>query len=321
MNLKFGRAKGKVCFCDPIAVIIDALIIFGLCGFILIGYGNLLGSVQNISDYFSSQGISSLIASAGWLTFPVVWWVYFTFFESAFSATPGKALFGLRVLQKDGSRCGFRRAAIRAVIGIIETNPIGVLAIWLTPLNQRLGDLAAGTLVVNRWKVHKVIFQPEAILFELQDGRFSELARVETARITKFGSMRTMHLRGVTRAGRANKVTLPKQVFPNIQKMDRLQYELESHYAIKFVEKLEWQRLILVLVILGLIMLLIWLGLYDTKDKWIDFFSRTTSPSSPRWLRIVHYRHRQQSSNDLLLPRHPPGHPNRHSSRRWLLWK
>lgn len=66
--------------------------------------------------------------------------------------TPGKRLLGLRVVRADGAPVGLGEALVRNLLRAVEL-PLGyapgVLAVALTARRQRLGDLAAGTLVVR----------------------------------------------------------------------------------------------------------------------------------------------------------------------------
>jgi uncharacterized RDD family membrane protein YckC len=79
---------------------------------------------------------------------------YFFLTEALWSRTPGKYLQGLMVVDPSGSRCGWRRALIRTLLRVVEANPLLLgglpagIAILASERNQRLGDLAAGTLVV-----------------------------------------------------------------------------------------------------------------------------------------------------------------------------
>ena len=80
--------------------------------------------------------------------------VYPTAFElGAAGQTPGKRLNGLRVVHDDGSPLTFRSSALRNVLRLVDLLPglylVGAIAIFATRSNQRLGDLAAGTLVVR----------------------------------------------------------------------------------------------------------------------------------------------------------------------------
>ena len=66
--------------------------------------------------------------------------------------TPGKQLNGIRVVRVDGSPVRFLTSAVRNALRVIDMlffYLVGVLSILVTPRNQRLGDLAAGTLVVR----------------------------------------------------------------------------------------------------------------------------------------------------------------------------
>ncbi|MBV8559608.1 MAG: RDD family protein [Acidimicrobiia bacterium] len=67
--------------------------------------------------------------------------------------TVGKAALGLRVVTKEGGQIGFRHAAVRTALGLVDfiltSGAVAVICVLVTPLNQRLGDLAAGTIVLR----------------------------------------------------------------------------------------------------------------------------------------------------------------------------
>jgi uncharacterized RDD family membrane protein YckC len=68
-------------------------------------------------------------------------------------ATPGKRALSVRVLLDDGGAVGLRASAVRNLLRLIE-GPIllyvpATISILLTRHNQRLGDLAAGTIVAR----------------------------------------------------------------------------------------------------------------------------------------------------------------------------
>jgi len=99
--------------------------------------------------------------SAGWVAVTFFTFVAFFFgvaypavFETLWQGrTPGKAMFGLRVVTDEGAPITFRHAAIRAATGLFEllgsSGVIAAFAIFFTKRNQRLGDLVAGTLVLR----------------------------------------------------------------------------------------------------------------------------------------------------------------------------
>lgn len=66
--------------------------------------------------------------------------------------TPGKGLNGIRVVCVDGSPVRFLTSTIRNVLRLIDMlffYLVGITSILVTKRNQRVGDLAAGTLVVR----------------------------------------------------------------------------------------------------------------------------------------------------------------------------
>jgi uncharacterized RDD family membrane protein YckC len=87
---------------------------------------------------------------AGFLVF-AAYDVLFEVFNSG--RTPGKRLNGLRVVRIDGSPVTFFTSAVRNVLRLVDLLPgmylVGIATILVTRQNQRLGDVAAGTLVVR----------------------------------------------------------------------------------------------------------------------------------------------------------------------------
>ena len=76
--------------------------------------------------------------------------------------TPGKRAVGVRVVQDGGRPIGLRASLVRNVIRLLEGIPLSyipaIISILVTRNNQRLGDLAAGTLVVR--EPRKLAAQP-----------------------------------------------------------------------------------------------------------------------------------------------------------------
>jgi uncharacterized RDD family membrane protein YckC len=80
--------------------------------------------------------------------------VYPMAFETAWNGrTPGKRVLGLRVVTVEGAPVRVRHAAIRSALGIVDflvgAGSIAILSALATRRSQRLGDLAAGTIVVR----------------------------------------------------------------------------------------------------------------------------------------------------------------------------
>jgi uncharacterized RDD family membrane protein YckC len=84
----------------------------------------------------------------------LLYWGYFTLFETFWSGqTPGKKLFKIRVIQQSGRQITFFEAMTRNLIRVIDLLPgmylTGVITMLCNRQHQRLGDLAAGTLVIH----------------------------------------------------------------------------------------------------------------------------------------------------------------------------
>jgi len=102
-----------------------------------------LGDVEGVGG-----AVVAVVTSIG------LYLAWFVGFETWLQRTPGKAALGLRVVSVDGTPVRFVQAFLRALIGLIDflVPPIGftgVASCLLSPRDQRLGDIAAGTLVVR----------------------------------------------------------------------------------------------------------------------------------------------------------------------------
>jgi uncharacterized RDD family membrane protein YckC len=79
-------------------------------------------------------------------------WLYPALFEGFTGSTPGKKWVGLKVLQDDGTPLTFPSAIIRNFLRAVDFLPLmyvtGLVAMNNNSRFQRLGDLAAGSLVV-----------------------------------------------------------------------------------------------------------------------------------------------------------------------------
>ena len=80
-------------------------------------------------------------------------WGYFTLFEAFWNGrTPGKRVARIRVIQRSGRAIGLFESMARNLVRYVDSAPlyaVGVIAMFATRQHQRLGDLAAGTLVVR----------------------------------------------------------------------------------------------------------------------------------------------------------------------------
>lgn len=88
------------------------------------------------------------------LLFLVQWWYMVLFEVLNQGRTPGKQWLGLRVIHDDGTPIGWASSLTRNLLRFVDMLPfgyfLGALSCLWHPSFKRLGDLAAGTLVVYR---------------------------------------------------------------------------------------------------------------------------------------------------------------------------
>ncbi len=133
-----------------LAALIDTTIII-LLQIILFGSAILIARL--ISEIASETVISWLIAIAGIVSF-LLFWGYYIFFEILWNGqTLGKRQVGLRVIRVDGTPVAPTEVIIRNLVRMIDFMPfaygIGVVTMFINSDSRRVGDLAAGTLVVH----------------------------------------------------------------------------------------------------------------------------------------------------------------------------
>ena len=254
------------------ASIVDQIAIGTISGLVFISIAILLGVMStwiNSNDPLATF-IGSTFVFLILVLFSIIWVFYFAGQESVFGTTLGKIVgawpMRLKVIRTDGSRLTFWQAFLRALIGLFETNIIGAIIISTTQLHQRLGDLVAGTLVVDKTKIHRVKFGLESALFEFMDGEQNEIVSITEGIIsTWLGIPQWMRLHCVTREGQPvnirAKIIRGATVFGHEGRMQELQARLEQVFHIRMVKKLEWWRVIMIIVglVFGVTVLLIFL--------------------------------------------------------------
>lgn len=92
-------------------------------------------------------------------------WFYPVYFELTKGATPGKSAFGLLVVHSNGTPIAWQASMIRNLLRTVDFLPMlygfGLVSMLLSNRFQRLGDLAAGTLVVYKPESSQVAELPE----------------------------------------------------------------------------------------------------------------------------------------------------------------
>lgn len=123
-----------------LAWLLDGLIVLAVL--IMVGLGGvLLGGW----DAATATGVASLTG----LVLPIVYLVAFETLNGG--RTIGKMAAGIKTVKTSGAPIGFSAALVRALLLVFDIAfaGIGLVTMLLTNKSQRLGDLAAGTVVVR----------------------------------------------------------------------------------------------------------------------------------------------------------------------------
>jgi uncharacterized RDD family membrane protein YckC len=144
----------------------------------------------------SSGSAAGLLIATFLLAQFVVETGYFIFWEMVTNGrSPGKALIGLRVVCRNGSPINLRSSAMRNFMRIVDILPasyvVGLISIIVSPSCERLGDHAAGTLVVR-------LDRPEAAS-ELPIGADTNQVPLTRQQLARIGPRELQLVRGTLR--------------------------------------------------------------------------------------------------------------------------
>jgi uncharacterized RDD family membrane protein YckC len=127
-----------------LAIIVDGIIVGLPTGLI----AALLGAFSSGGSF---QGVAGLFLA---LTSAALYLGYYVLMEGYLGQTVGKMLLGIKVIREDdGGVPGVKAAAIRTVLRIVDglfSYLVAFIVVLASAKNQRLGDMAAHTLVVRK---------------------------------------------------------------------------------------------------------------------------------------------------------------------------
>lgn len=139
-----------------IALVIDLVVQIA----VMLAWGWALTGFGLSADTAAVQAVVLTLFVATVLGYPVG-------FETLWRGrTPGKAALGLRVVRDDGGPIRFRHAFVRGLVGVVVDRPgvsVGLLALipmLVTQRSKRIGDLAAGTAVVQERVPSRIVAAP-----------------------------------------------------------------------------------------------------------------------------------------------------------------
>ncbi|KPB72975.1 RDD domain-containing protein [Pseudomonas cannabina pv. alisalensis] len=158
--------------------------------------------------------------------FLVNWWYMVLFEVLNQGRTPGKRMLGLRVVHDDGTPVDWSSSVIRNLLRFVDMLPLGyslgAVSCLNHPLFKRLGDLAAGTLVIysDRPALRPVVPPAEPIIVpfalrldeqravlslaerqgELSSARTQELAAILAEPLRIPADQAVLHVNGIARS-------------------------------------------------------------------------------------------------------------------------
>jgi uncharacterized RDD family membrane protein YckC len=118
-----------------IAYIIDAIIV-GIVVALIIG----IAEVIDFPEWL--QALVSIVLAYG----------YFIYMEGTTGPTIGKRIMNIRVISESGSPITMGESAVRNILRIVDmlfVGLVGLILIIFTQKKQRVGDMAARTVVIN----------------------------------------------------------------------------------------------------------------------------------------------------------------------------
>jgi len=146
-----------------LAAIVDALImsilliVATVAPFLLIASAR--EAAETMAENVTSQNhifrnVNALGLAVVFLSYFAVQWGYYIVAELLTDGrSPGKRALGLRVVRVDGFPIGFAETVVRNLVRIVDIVPgvygIGLLSMMTGRKTQRLGDVAAGTIVIK----------------------------------------------------------------------------------------------------------------------------------------------------------------------------
>lgn len=191
------------------AAILDVLL--QTAGLVVLGliYAVLVATVN-----FSLVGWPTAVLIVGVF---LLWYGYFVYFETAWNGqTPGKKALRLRVVKYGGTPIDLSCAAVRGLIRVIDMTLLGPISMLISARNQRLGDFAAGTLVVKeraQWQgdLQQAKAQPEPVVAypEADLVRNVELLTPEQFDVTKQFVERAAELNPESKEQVASRIAVP----------------------------------------------------------------------------------------------------------------
>ena len=150
-------SRAAAALIDLAIIVVGQLSVFLVIIEISAAFGRHTSMAQKLSG--------SWLTAFGFLLSFLLLWGYYVFFEAIWDGqSPGKRMLGIRVVQDGGYSVSFGASAARNLIRVIDMQPglcyaAGLITMTISKSGKRLGDIAAGTLVVHE---QRALIKPAA---------------------------------------------------------------------------------------------------------------------------------------------------------------
>jgi uncharacterized RDD family membrane protein YckC len=132
-----------------VAVIVDHIILWIIALIISLPLG-LQAMMFDLTGYSDPMALTAMMGYG--VVSLLVFLAYFTYFEGTTGQTIGKRVVNIRVVRHDGKPMTYVDAFIRTILRVIDGIAlylVGLIVILASKEKQRIGDMAAKTLVVK----------------------------------------------------------------------------------------------------------------------------------------------------------------------------
>jgi len=198
-----------------VAGVIDVIIMFLVffIGFLLL---LLASGINSVGAAFNMQAWA--VAFMVVVLF-LMFWGYPILFEYWWNGqTPGKRHMRIRVVREGGGGVGFAEVATRNLLRIVDLMPFGYgvagVTMFLTRKVQRLGDLAAGTVVISEQATDYSAFSDRTTPKEWEAAMSPAALRATSLTPQEYRVIANYHIRRTELSLEARERVLPKLLAP-----------------------------------------------------------------------------------------------------------
>lgn len=136
-----------------IAAVLDTVVLTVAMTAISFGFAFFYSRLEDSGGLEESWVGTALVATAVFVLFTTVWAYYVVFEVFRNGQTPGKRRMGLQVVRENGQGLTLLHSGLRNILRLVDFMPtlyvVGFLFVAASARGKRLGDHAAGTIVVE----------------------------------------------------------------------------------------------------------------------------------------------------------------------------